>query len=41
MIAFALCIPDVPTRRRAAVVAVPAVLWLTPWYAFFPIALSA
>ena len=39
VVAFAaLCIPDFPDRRRTAAVVAPALLWFTPWYDFFPIA---
>ena len=38
VVAFALCLPDLPNQRRTASVVAPALLWFTPWYDFFPIA---
>ena len=38
VIAFAALCPDLPVRHRTAAVVAPALLWFTPWYDFFPIA---
>ncbi len=38
IVAFVACLPLVPARDRVVFALVPAVLWLSPWYVFFPTA---
>ena len=38
IVAFVACLPLLPKRDRAVLALVPAILWLAPWYWFFPTA---
>ena len=38
IMAFVVCLPLVPQRDRAVLALVPAILWFSPWYWFFPTA---
>jgi hypothetical protein len=38
IVAFVACLPLLPQRDRVVLALLPAVLWLSPWYMFFPTA---